>query len=85
MSRRSLLIAAIVLLLVAVYFVFGRQREVCTVCLKYGARASCATASGGTAATAVEKAQRRACSKVAAADSLARCLALPPASVQCRS
>ena len=86
MSRRAVAVIALLGLVgLAYYLTVGRDRQVCTACLRYRARASCATASGGTAAAAVDKALRRACNAIAPADSVAACVLTPPASIQCES
>jgi hypothetical protein len=83
--RRLLTIAGLVALAAAAYYVtVGRGGEVCTVCLSYQARTRCPTASGQTAADAVDRARRAACDELTRTDSSrAACMVAPPASVQC--
>lgn len=85
--RRLMTIAGLVALVAAVYYLTsGRGREVCTVCLSYQARTRCPTASGPTAADAVDRARRAACNELTRADSSrAACMAAPPTSVQCKT
>jgi hypothetical protein len=88
MTLRGLVtIVGLVALAAAVYYVTaGRGREVCTVCLSYQARTRCPTASGRTAADAVDRARRSACDELTSTDSSrAACMVAPPASVQCRT
>jgi hypothetical protein len=83
--RRLVVVAGLIGLAALGYYLFlAGPQEVCTACLSYRGRASCATASGGTAAAAVERARQKACADLAG-DSAAACLGLPPASVQCET
>ena len=87
--RRSSLITLVVLALFGVLLLLNTleaQKATCTVCVQFGERRNCATASHESEVEARRSAQSTACGPIASGieQSLA-CDRMAPASVECRN
>ncbi|MGH7538339.1 MAG: hypothetical protein ACREMF_06875 [Gemmatimonadales bacterium] len=87
--KRSTVLTLVVVGLVVVLFFYLTTAQAstrCEVCVTYGGRTNCASATGRSEADAREGAQTTACGPLASGmDASIACGRTPPSSVQCRA